>query len=349
MDHHQQEINQNIEESCLCTFTLDKPWPIVYNPNYNISVFGIEKVHPFDTEKWGKVNRILIEKNLYKSEETYLALEASEKDLLVTHTKSYLNSLQWSASIARISEVAVAALIPNFVLQRKFLRPMRLQTGGSVMAGRLAMKYGWSINIGGGFHHCSSSKGGGFCAYADITLLVKFLLHRFSSAVRRVMIIDLDAHQGNGYERDFMDDKRVYILDAYNRNVFPHDGFAKRAIARKIELRSRTDDSEYLPLISQHIPEAIKEFEPHFVVYNAGTDILSGDRLGCMKISPKGIIKRDELVFRSCRRRMNEKGELRPLPIAMLTSGGYQLSNANVIAQSILSLHRNKLIEKSYL
>lgn len=72
---------------------------------------------------------------------------------------------------------------------------MRYQTGGSILAGKLALERGWAINIGGGFHHCSANKGGGFCAYADITLLVHFLFIHYPQAVERVLIVDLDAHQ----------------------------------------------------------------------------------------------------------------------------------------------------------
>jgi len=81
--------------------------------------------------------------------------------------------LQWSAVVAQITEVPPVALIPNFIVQKSILSPLRFQTGGSIIAGKLAIHHGWAINIGGGFHHCSSDRGGGFCAYADITLLIK--------------------------------------------------------------------------------------------------------------------------------------------------------------------------------
>lgn len=94
-------------------------------------------------------------------------------------------------------------------------------------AAKLALERGWSINIGGGFHHCSSARGGGFCAYADISLGIMFL--RKMKLIKKAMIVDLDAHQGNGHERDFINmQKDVYILDVYNREIYPHDGYAKR-------------------------------------------------------------------------------------------------------------------------
>lgn len=101
------------------------------------------------------------------------AREATDEDLLVVHTRRYLNKLKWSFVVATITEIPPVAFLPNFVVQRKVLRPLRTQTGGTIMAGKLAVDRGWAINVGGGFHHCSSDKGGGFCAYADITLAIK--------------------------------------------------------------------------------------------------------------------------------------------------------------------------------
>nr|BAB15127.1 unnamed protein product [Homo sapiens]CAG33622.1 HDAC11 [Homo sapiens] len=197
------------------------------------------------------------------------------------------------------------------------------------MAGKLAVERGWAINVGGGFHHCSSDRGGGFCAYADITLAIKFLFERVEG-ISRATIIDLDAHQGNGHERDFMDDKRVYIMDVYNRHIYPGDRFAKQAIRRKVELEWGTEDDEYLDKVERNIKKSLQEHLPDVVVYNAGTDILEGDRLGGLSISPAGIVKRDELVFRMVRGRR--------VPILMVTSGGYQKRTARIIADSILNL-----------
>nr|CAB3252067.1 histone deacetylase 11 [Phallusia mammillata] len=325
-----------IKNSSLYTFNLKTTsWPIVYDAGYNITFMGVEKLHPFDSSKWGRVHNFLLDDKVLTEEETVTPVEATEEDLLVVHTQPYLNSLKWSATVAQITEVVPVALLPNFVVQRKVLRPLRLQTGGSIMAGKMAVERGWALNIGGGFHHCSAERGGGFCAYADITLLIKFVLHHFEQ-IKRVMIVDLDAHQGNGYARDFMDDDRVYVMDVFNRNIYPQDGFAKAGIKRKVELRCGTTDQEYLPLIKEHLYDAINEFHPQFVVYNAGTDILAGDCLGLMEISPKGVVERDRIVFAAVRGQN--------VPIVMLTSGGYQRSTARIIADSVVSLRDNGLI-----
>ncbi|MEE6501557.1 hypothetical protein FKM82_004244 [Ascaphus truei] len=292
-------------------------WPIVYSADYNITFMGLEKMHPFDSGKWGKVINFLRDATLITDDTIVAAREATEDDLLVVHTRRYLSKLKWSYVVATITEIPPVLVLPNCLVQRKVLKPLRMQTGGTIMAGKLAIDRGWAINIGGGFHHCSSERGGGFCAYADITLAIK----------------------GNGHERDFLDDDRVYIMDVYNRYIYPGDGFAKRAIKRKIELDWGTEDAEYLDKVETHVKGALNETRPDVIIYNAGTDILDGDPLGGLAISPQGIIKRDEIVFTIARSRC--------IPILMVTSGGYQKRTARIIADSILNLHNLGLIDKS--
>ncbi|KAK7082291.1 Histone deacetylase 11 [Halocaridina rubra] len=312
--------------------------PLVYREEYNIRLCGMEKLHPFDAGKWGNVVKCLKKMQLVKDSSLVAPNEASETDLRLVHTASYLQKLKWSVNVAKITEVSPAALVPNVILQKKVLKPFRYQTGGSVVAGKIAMEKGWCINIGGGFHHCSGNKGGGFCAYADITLTIHFLRTHYDK-VKRVMIIDLDAHQGNGHERDFMGCKDVYILDVYNKYIYPHDEYAKKAINRKVELFAFTGDHEYLEKVSTHVEGGLNECNPHAVVYNAGTDIMEGDSLGLLSVSKQGIIKRDEIVF--------QKVTQRNIPIIMLTSGGYQRTTAAVIADSIANLNRKSLIDLS--
>ncbi|KAM6344898.1 histone deacetylase 11 isoform 1-T1 [Alca torda] len=274
---HRTELYEDAPSAC---------WPIIYSPDYNITFMGLEKLHPFDAGKWGKVINFLKEEKLIADDLIVQAREATDEDLLVVHTRRYLNKLKWSFVVATITEIPPVAFLPNFVVQRKVLKPLRTQTGGTIMAGKLAVDRGWAINVGGGFHHCSGDKGGGFCAYADITLAIKFLFERVQG-VSKATIIDLDAHQGNGHERDFMDDHRVYIMDVYNRYIYPGDGFAKRAIKRKVELEWGTEDTEYLQKVHTHVEGALNEVKPDVIVYNAGTDILDGDPLGGLAISPQ--------------------------------------------------------------
>ncbi|ELT95657.1 hypothetical protein CAPTEDRAFT_197333 [Capitella teleta] len=355
---HRTELYFDIQET---------QWPIVYSPEYNIAFLGLEKLHPFDSGKWGRVYEFLKEAKMIYDYTIVKPKEAQTIDLLVVHSMRYISTLRWSMNVASITEVPPVALVPNFIVQKKVLRPFRYQTGGTILipdptcsivkyvigffvytlvsmeidqeveltAAKLAVERGWSINIGGGFHHCCAEKGGGFCAYADITLAIRFLLQR-TSTISKVMIVDLDAHQGNGHARDFMDEDGVYILDIYNRQIYPRDGFAKRGIRRKVELEAFTEDEEYLRKVRNNVEGALNEFEPDLVVYNAGTDVLEGDPLGLLSITPQGIIERDQIVF--------QKVRTRGIPIVMVTSGGYQPTTARIIADSILNLRALSLI-----
>lgn len=308
--------------------------PLIYSTAYDISFLGMEKLHPFDSSKWGHICQFLIVDGVLDKNSIIEPLEASKDDLLVVHTESYLSSLKSSANVAMIIEVPPVALLPNCLVQQKVLYPFRKQVGGTVLAAKLAKDRGWAINVGGGFHHCCSERGGGFCAYADISLCIHYAFNRLD--ISKVMIIDLDAHQGNGHERDFSNDRRVHILDMYNPEIYPFDHEARRYIDQKVEVVSGTTTDEYLVKLDEALAVAGKMFDPELVVFNAGTDILDGDPLGRLKISPDGITSRDEKVFRFAR----EKNA----SLVMLTSGGYMKSSARVIADSIANLSKQTLI-----
>ena len=260
------------------------------------------------------------------------------------------------------------------------LTPLKWQVSGSVLAAKVALDHGWAINLGGGFHHCSNDQAGGFCLFADITLLIQFLWNEVKQDLN-ILIIDLDAHQGNGYERDVMSLGRrrplkssrgstssavnidgnstkqqsdhVYIFDMYNSRIYPRDILAKEAINRAVELKCHTKDQEYLALLSFHLLASLDDFKPDLVVYNAGTDILLGDRLGKLDISPEAVIERDRLVFTEIRGRNIPIGmTMTRICVTdcfsfsvMLTSGGYQSNNAEVVASSIENLIDRRILE----
>ncbi|VDN23280.1 unnamed protein product [Gongylonema pulchrum] len=304
-----------------------KQLPIVYHPIYNISFCGIERCHPFDSRKWGRVHDILVESGMIEEGQTVMPSEASNSDLRVVHTSLYLSSLNCPCHVAKVVEVAPVALIPPCIIRRVLLKPFRYHTGGTILAARLALEHGWAINIGGGFHHASGNSGGGFCVYADISLAINFLL--LNQLIGKAMI-------GNGHENDFYGDRRVYIMDMFNSHIYPHDSRARRAITRAVKLHIDIQDGEYLTLLSSNLKAALSQFRPDIIVYNAGTDCLQYDPLGLLSITPKGIRKRDEIVFKMAR--------ARKIPIVMLLSGGYMPDTHEVIAKSIMNLFNKKLI-----
>jgi histone deacetylase 11 len=242
-------------------------------------------------------------------------------------TWKYLFKLNYSLYICSCLEVPLF-FMPAFLLRIKALEPMQRATQGSVDASCLAFMHGWAINLAGGYHHACKTHGGGFCIYPDITFIVHSA--RMHHGIRRVMIIDLDAHQGNGHERDFIDDKEVHIVDVYNPDIYPGDQYAERGISTLIPVFPYDTDETYLDKLNENLPSALSKFKPELIIYNAGTDCMKGDPLGRLNISPEGVIKRDETVFRIA---FDKK-----VPIVMVLSGGYQKTNAPTIAESIENL-----------
>lgn len=202
---------------------------------------------------------------------------------------------------------------------------MMYQTSGSILASYLSLVTGFAFNLGGGFHHASKDQGSGFCVYADISLAIAHL--RRDNLIHKALIVDLDAHQGNGHERDHIDDPETYIYDAYNPHIYPHDKYAKRGITKEFCVTYEVEDSTYNKRIQRELEEIYENFKPDILIYNAGTDCLQNDPLGDLNISSEGIAQRDLTVLKFAIHRK--------IPCVYLFSGGYQDVTSNVIANSM--------------
>jgi histone deacetylase 11 len=135
---------------------------------------------------------------------------------------------------------------------------MTLGTVGSVEASYLAMQKGWAINLSGGFHHASRSHGEGFCIFPDITFCTHYLRQIY--LVKKIMIIDLDAHQGNGHEIDHLNDVNTFIMDAYNHRIYPGDKKAKAAIKCDINVSYSTTDEQFLRDLETSMETSFRDF-----------------------------------------------------------------------------------------
>jgi histone deacetylase 11 len=149
--------------------------PLIYDSGYNISFFGVEKLHPFDSQKYGRIFELLKKRLNLTSNCYYMPGIVSDEQLLKVHFADYLASLRSSAVVARIAEIPLLSFVPNFLLQRNLLTPMKRATAGRLLGARLALKHGWAINLSGGYHHAKKDSGSGFCFYADIPLAIHTL------------------------------------------------------------------------------------------------------------------------------------------------------------------------------
>ena len=128
----------------------------------------------------------------------------SNQELEVVHSKEFIKRIHKSKTeIATAAEVFAIVFLPLSLINKHLLTPLKWQVSGSILAGKVALDIGWSINLGGGFHHCSHDSAGEFCLFADLTLLIHYLWNEVDHDLN-ILIVDLDAHQRNGYARDVL-------------------------------------------------------------------------------------------------------------------------------------------------
>lgn len=321
--------------------------PIVFHPKYDISFYGVEKLHPFDSKKYGKAFQYLKDNAGITDEQVVQPDMITEVELLQVHSQDYLDTLDQPTTVAEIAEMPILGYVPQCLqrclLQNCLLVPMKYATKGTILAAELAIKKGWAINLSGGYHHAKADSGGGFCFFADIPLAIYYILDNYD--ISKVLIVDLDAHQGNGHESVCGEGKysdSIDIFDMYNGQIYPNDKAAQKFITYKHPVKSGIRDKEYLGLLRTKLPEAIEKSKPDILVYNAGTDPLAGDPLGRMNISEKGMIERDEIVFRAAGHGDAEREEP-PIPVVMVLSGGYTKQSARLIGKSTHNILSNVL------
>ncbi|MFW5690875.1 MAG: histone deacetylase [Chloroflexota bacterium] len=304
---------------------------IISSPEYDIHFLGIEKLHPFDTRKYGHAWQAL--RRHFGAEVQWRTQqpedEISREDLLLVHTESYLDSLQSPAVIARAVEMLMLASLPYRLLRSRLLRPMLLATRGTVEAAFEALQNGLVINLSGGYHHASADRGEGFCLYADIPIAIEKL--RQSGALPRdqqAVIIDLDAHQGNGYARVYYHRSDVFIFDMYNQALYPRDLYARERIDYAIAVNSGLNGSAYIDLVRRKLPEALaRAYKPGIAFYIAGTDIAEDDLLGEMRVPEDIVFERDRFVIDT----LMEAG----IPLVVVMGGGYSHTSYRMITRSI--------------
>jgi histone deacetylase 11 len=308
---------------------------IVYSRHYDIRFFGLERLHPFDSRKYGRAWAVLREEFGRKLLENLVApgKPSGDDDLRSVHTEAYLaTSLRSPAYLARVLEVPPVARLPRWVVDWRVLRPMRWATAGTVLAAREALRTGMAVNLAGGYHHASRDRGEGFSVYSDIGTAITVLRNeRLLGPHDRVVYIDLDAHQGNGVARVFVDDPRVFLFDVYNEFIYPRDAHARRRIDRDLPIPPGYDDGRYLSLLRAELPPFLdalsKSKLPALAVYNAGTDVFAGDPLGNLNVSAEGVLARDQFVLQA----LSERG----IPWVMLPSGGYTRESYKLLARTV--------------
>jgi histone deacetylase 11 len=301
--------------------------PLIYSPHYNITAFGLERLHPFDSVKYGRIHAWLIRQGLRRSADFVTPEPCTQADLQRVHSAEYLRKLGYSSELVRILEVGIVGLLPSRFVDWRVLGPMRQATGGTILACRLARERGLAINLGGGYHHASREHGLGSCVYAD-TPIALARLHA-ETPLRSALIVDTDAHQGDGSADAIRAWSWAHAADFYEEALFP---WPKVEEAFPVPLASGLEGPAYLDILRTELPKALDRFTPDFVVYNAGSDVLETDPLTSLRLRMDEMVERDLYVVTAVR--------ARNIPLAMVLSGGYGPQSWEAHARSIEALVR---------
>jgi acetoin utilization deacetylase AcuC-like enzyme len=208
------------------------------------------------------------------------------------------------------------------------LRERSLRTvQGTIEAARDALDGGAGVNLAGGTHHAFPAHGEGFCVFNDVAVAIRVLQRE--GRVRRVVVLDLDVHQGNGTAAIFADDPDVFTFSMHGAKNYP---FHKERSSLDLELPDGADDRSFLSLLDRHLDDVVEAARPDIAFYLAGADPYRGDRFGRLTLSFDGLRDRDALVLDACSRR--------GIPIVLTMAGGY----ARVL-DDIVTIHCNTLAE----
>jgi acetoin utilization deacetylase AcuC-like enzyme len=197
----------------------------------------------------------------------------------------------------------------GFPWSEGLVRRTLASVGGSLAGAAEALRYGWGGNLAGGTHHAFYSEGSGFCVFNDIAVVIHWL--RAEHDIRRVAVIDLDVHQGDGTALLFADDPNVLTLSMHGKNNFP---FRKQVSKIDVELADAMEDAAYLSYLVEVLPRVFA-FEPEFVIFQSGVDTLATDTLGRLSLTLDGLRERDRLVLESVR--------AAGVPLLITLGGGY--------------------------
>ncbi len=270
---------------------------IIFHPKYHAEIGN----HVMQIDKYKKIFDRLNALNI-KKQNFCKPLKANIKELTLVHSSEYIHEFLSGKHTSKTisSELPLDNHIADFFLYA---------TGGTILAAKKALQKNYAINLNGGFHHAFKNKAEGFCYINDIAVAIAVLQNE--SKIKRALVIDCDLHQGNGTARIFRNDDRVFTFSIHQQNIYP----IKEKSDLDIGLYDLTGDNDYLGHIEKIIPKILNSHRPELVIYQAGADPFSGDQLGSLKITKKGLQKRDELVIESCKKLS--------IPIAGTLGGGY--------------------------
>jgi len=228
----------------------------------------------------------------------------NENPILAVHDANYFYDL------LNLTLDQRAARKIGFPLSELLIEREIIIADGTIKASEYALKHGIAMNIAGGTHHAYTNRGEAFCMLNDQAIGARFLLN--NGLAKKILIVDLDVHQGNGTAEIFNNDSAVFTFSMHGKNNYP---FKKEQSDLDIELDNNVGDSEYLSILKKVLPQLIEKEQPDFIYYLSGVDVIATDKLGKLSLTIEGCKQRDQFVLEICKSQN--------IPVMCSMGGGY--------------------------
>ena len=287
---------------------------IAFNNNY---IYPLEENHRFPMIKYELIPEQLIRENTCVDENFFSPGKIDSKIVLKTHQKEYFNRF----TSLKLSKKEIREI--GFPLSQELVDRELQIAQGTVSGVNYSLKNGISMNIAGGTHHAFYDRGEAFCMLNDQAIAANYIIQE--GLFKKILIIDLDVHQGNGTASLFNSNPNVYTLSFHGKKNYP---FRKEKSDLDIEFDDNTNDKEYLKVLKETIPKVIDQFEPEFIFYLSGVDVLQNDKLGRLSLTLNGCKERDKFILQTCK--------VNSIPVQVSMGGGY-----SIVLKNIIEAHSN--------
>ena len=268
--------------------------------------------HRFPMAKYSLLPEQLVHEGTLSEHSFFRPDMLTEEQITRTHCNSYWTDLN------RLTLDGKAQRKIGFPLSQMLVDRERTICKGTIDTTEFALKYGCSLNIAGGTHHAFYDRGEGFCILNDIVIGAHHLID--FHGLTKILVIDLDVHQGNGTAALTQKDDRIFTFSMHGAKNYPYH---KEQSNLDVPLPDCIEDKEYLRILEQHINELFHQVEPEFVFFQSGVDVIKGDKLGRMHLSIDGCKRRDQMVFELCHKNN--------VPVAVSMGGGYSPQIRHII------------------
>lgn len=274
---------------------------IAYHPIY---AHPLPEGHRFPMLKYELIPGQLLHEGMITEKNLFTPSVCDHETILLTHDKEYLDKLLHQTLTASEQRKIGFPQSPELTERELII------TQGTIDCCFYAFEYGVALNVAGGTHHAFAERGEGFCLLNDMAVAANYLLAQ--QKVKKILIIDLDVHQGNGTAKLFENNDSVFTFSIHGAHNYP---FHKEQSDLDLPLKDGTTGTEYLSLLKETLPHLIKTVQPDFAFYLSGVDILETDKFGKLKVTLDECRQRDEFVFQTLR--------TNNIPVTVAMGGGY--------------------------